>query len=130
LAPRRAPTPIRVEQEEHKRLREAAPADAVLPRTQQWFAALPHDVRPARLLRAYPRVANLIAATWRDLRVFDTYIESLLTDKRGNRRGFPAEVQRELVALALRHPGKKTQRRGAIVRWFGQMLAATKRERA
>jgi hypothetical protein len=110
LAPRYAPTPIRIDHEEHRRLREAAPADGLLPRTLRWFAALPRDVRPARLLRDYPRVANLIAATWRDSRVFDAYMDSLLTDKRGNRRGFPADVQRELLALAVQHPRKRINR--------------------
>jgi len=51
------------------------------------------------LMRQFARVANLIAATWGHLEHFETYMESLLNDKRGNRKGFPPDVMAELVAL-------------------------------
>ncbi|HKE40146.1 MAG TPA: hypothetical protein VKG21_09935 [Casimicrobiaceae bacterium] len=53
------------------------------------------------LMRQFARVANLIAATWGDLEAFETYMESLLTDKRGNRKGFPPDVVAELSALEI-----------------------------
>jgi hypothetical protein len=96
------PLPIDVAQEEHKHQRKAAPANTALPRTLIWAASLPPEVRPTALLRRYARIANLIAATWPDAKAFDTYMESLLTDKRGGRRqGFPVDVLRELTALVL-----------------------------
>ena len=70
-----------------------------VPHTLQWADALPPGVRPTALLRQFARIANLIAATWRDSEHFDAYMGSLLTDTRGNRRGFPVEVLRELEAL-------------------------------
>jgi hypothetical protein len=90
-------TQVRVEEETHKHLRKAAPADKPLPATLTWVANLPAHVRPTTLLRDFARIANLIATTWGDSK------ESLLADKRGNRRGFPADVLKELVALALNH---------------------------
>ena len=85
--------------EDRKHLRKAAPATMPLPFAFKWVATLPPNVRPTALLRQYPRIANLIAAAWRDPKAFDTYMESLLTDKRGNRRGFSPEILNELVAV-------------------------------
>jgi len=82
-----------------KRLRRGSPANTLVPPTQKWVEGLPGNVRPNALLRQYPRIANLIAAAWRDPKAFYAYMESLLTDKRGNRKGFPADVLNELVAL-------------------------------
>ena len=65
----------------------------------KWVETIPPNVRPNALLRQYPRIANLIAAAWKDHKAFSSYMESLLTDKRGNRKGFPPEVLNELVAL-------------------------------
>jgi len=85
--------------EEHKHLRKAAPANIALRRTLMWVASLPPTVRPTALVRRFAGIANLIAATWGDEKAFDTYMESLLTDKRGNRKGLPPHVVGELVAL-------------------------------
>ena len=82
-----------------KHLRRAEPASTLVPSTWKWVEGLPPNVRPSALLRQYPRIANLIAVAWGDKESFDTYTESLLTDKRGNRRGFPPEVLKELMAL-------------------------------
>ena len=51
------------------------------------------------LIRQFARIANLIAATWSNREYFETYMESLLTDQRGNRQGFPPDVLAELSAL-------------------------------
>jgi len=96
----RRPSPqIRVGVDEHQHLRKATPANTPLPRTLRWIESLPRRVRPTALLRQFARIANLIAATWANLEYFETYMESLLTDKRGNRKGFPPEVLAELDAL-------------------------------
>jgi hypothetical protein len=88
-----------VEGEQHQHLRKAAPTGIPLKRTLKWMENLPAEVRPTELLRLYARVANLIAASWRDAKTFDTYMESLINDKRGNRRGFPPSIRAELMAL-------------------------------
>jgi hypothetical protein len=91
------------DEDRYREMRRSAPAETLLPGTSAWATRLPPQLRPRALLDRYPRVANLVAATWSDARAFETYMESLLTDKRGHRRGFPPEVQRELASLALAH---------------------------
>jgi hypothetical protein len=86
-------------EEAYKQLRKNQPANIALPRTKTWFEGLPPQVRPTALMRQFPRIANVIAAAWNDLEQFETYISSLLTDKRGGRKGFPGEVLMELGAL-------------------------------
>jgi hypothetical protein len=83
----------------HQPLRKATPINRPLLRTLMWVADLPHDVQPIALLRRFARIANLIAAAWGDRKCFHVYMESLLADKRGNRRGFPPDVLRDLIAL-------------------------------
>ncbi len=79
--------------------RKSAPANIPLPRTLKWAGELPPRVRPVALMRRFPRIANLIAANWNDLVQLEIYMDSLLTDKRGGRKGFPSEVIAELGAL-------------------------------
>jgi hypothetical protein len=83
----------------YQHLRKATPANRAFPRTLTWISTLPADIRPTALVRRYPRIANLIAAVWGDSSCFASYMESLLTDKRGNRRGFPPDVSENLLSL-------------------------------
>jgi hypothetical protein len=85
--------------EGYQSLRKASPASAPLPRTFEWVASLPHDAQPTALLRQYPRIANVIAAAWRDSKALRSYMDCLFTDTRGNRQGFPPDVLGELLAL-------------------------------
>jgi hypothetical protein len=85
--------------EGYESLRKASPASAPLPRTFEWVASLPHDAQPTALLRQYPRIANVIAAAWRDSKALRSYMDCLFTDTRGNRQGFPSDVLGELLAL-------------------------------
>jgi hypothetical protein len=95
----------------YKHLRKNAPANIPLPRTQKWFDGLPPPVRPVALMRHFARVANLIAAAWDDLDHFEGYMESLLTDKRGRRKGFPPEVIAELTSLDVYRHAQELQLR-------------------
>ena len=90
-------------EERYRHVRRGAPVNTLLPATVAWADRLPSDFRPAALLRGFARIANLLAAMWADPRAFDAYMDSLLTDKRGNRQGFPPDVAHELAALALAH---------------------------
>jgi hypothetical protein len=85
--------------EEHKDLRQAASANILLQSTLMWVANLPPDIQPTALMRRFPRIANLVAATWGDPKFLDTYIEALLTYSRGTHRGFPPDLLPQLVAL-------------------------------
>jgi hypothetical protein len=82
-------------------LRKRAPATEPLPGTFKWIARLPNEVRPFALLRKFPRVANALASSWWDRDAFRAGLYDLLVDNRGNRQGFPADVEAEI--LMLRH---------------------------
>jgi hypothetical protein len=84
---------------DYRDLRKATPTKRVFPRTMLWAQTLPNEIRPIALLRRYPRIANLIASVWGTPRCLNTYMESLLTDQRGNRRGFPPDVLQDLISL-------------------------------
>jgi hypothetical protein len=70
-----------------------------MPLTIEWAAKLPGDVRPMALIRAFPRIANFIAANWPTPTSLSPYLDELFVDRRGNRRGFPPDVMEELFAL-------------------------------
>ena len=87
--------------EQYRHLRRNQPINTPLPATRIWYESLPTNLKPAGLMASYARIANVIAATWTDPKALAVYMDSLLTDRRGNRRGFPADVLRELMALTL-----------------------------
>jgi hypothetical protein len=80
-------------------LRRARPANRLLPIGAQWLAQLPDEVSPMALAVRYPRIVNLLALQWDDRRACSAYFEDLLQDRRGGRRGFPADVERDLSRL-------------------------------
>jgi hypothetical protein len=77
------------------------PANVLLQHTVKWAERFPEDVRPVQLMRQYPRVANMLALLWDEptRTQFVHYMEALLVDRRGNRRGFPPEVANDLLTL-------------------------------
>lgn len=62
------------------------------------------------LCELYPRIANRIALCWPDQVLTERLLDQLLTDRRGGRKGFPALVYAELVALASEVRKNKTTR--------------------
>jgi hypothetical protein len=80
-------------------LRRAEPASRLLPIGREWFASLPADVQPKSLAVQYPRIVNVLAVEWTNPSTCRTYLINLLADRRGTRKGFPPEVQRDLVIL-------------------------------
>ncbi len=79
--------------------RKAPPLNQLLPVTEKWIQTLPEEVRPRALLPQFPRIANKLARTRDDPGEFCMYLDQLLTDQRGARRGFPADVHNELSVL-------------------------------
>jgi hypothetical protein len=67
--------------------------------TLRWLAALPDDVRPNELPLQFPRIANALAFRWINSDACRAYLEDLLLDKRGNRRGLPNVIAEELATL-------------------------------
>jgi hypothetical protein len=64
-----------------------------------WLIKLPAEVRPKALCEQFPRVANVIADAWNDGPAGDRMFARLLNDDRGGRRGFPADIEQELLRL-------------------------------
>jgi len=79
--------------------RRARPADYLLPIGARWLRGLPPELLPASLVIHFPRIVNLIAMQWDDRGACATYFEELLADRRGCRRGFPHDVERDLSRL-------------------------------
>jgi hypothetical protein len=82
-----------------RRLRRGHPLEEPLPATFRWVASLPADVRPLALLRQFPRIANSLARARRHPSSWSAYMDELLNDRRGGRRGFPLTIYTELHAL-------------------------------
>ena len=71
----------------------------LLDATVAWMAELPYTVRPTELARQFPRIANSIAELWRRVARCEQYLDSMVVDERGNRKGFPPAVALEIAAL-------------------------------
>jgi hypothetical protein len=67
--------------------------------TVTWASRLGTKKIPLELLRSYPRLANRIALCWKDPVLVARLLDSLLQDRRGGRRGFPAVIKAELLKL-------------------------------
>lgn len=75
------------------------PIDQELPATARWAASLPMEVQPVALLQRIPRIANALAHVWDDHSGRLRYLDDLLVDRRGGRRGFPPDIHQELLML-------------------------------
>jgi len=80
--------------------RAPQPPEALLEPTARWVQSLPGYVRPVALSREFPRIANRLGEIWRRPARCDEYLQSLLVDRRGGRKGFPPAVAMELSNLA------------------------------
>jgi hypothetical protein len=66
-----------------------------------WLSQLPPEVRPRALATHYPRIFNKIAELWARPLLCEKYLDELLMDERGTRKGFPPDVANELTALKM-----------------------------
>lgn len=69
--------------------------------TFQWLTKLPLEARPLALAQQFPRVTNRIAELWKWPMQCERYLEGLIIDERGNRKGFPPDVTIELTTLKI-----------------------------
>ncbi|HEX2010079.1 MAG TPA: hypothetical protein VJN44_04000 [Roseateles sp.] len=82
------------------RRRKPLPTDRALTgQAIDWLLALPPDLRPTELSDRYPRLVNRIAENWSDLLESMALLNDLLCDRRGQRMGFAAPIQEELLRL-------------------------------
>jgi len=92
------------------------PGDSTLSKlAEAWCERLSPRLQTRTLCERYPRVANRIALCWSDPDLTQALLEQLLRDRRGGRKGFPAPVHAELVALAaeVRINGANTRNKAA-----------------
>ncbi len=81
-----------------------SPYDRTLNRSAvAWLAQLPPNVVPHALAAQFPRIVNRLSRFWDSPRMLDACFDELLVDRRGRRKGFPAPVRDELLALAAYH---------------------------
>src|SRR5512134_133945 len=89
-------------------LRAPQHPERVQDETVRWLATLPEHVRPVELTRKFPRIANKIAMLWRRVARCEEFLDELVVDHRGGRKGFPMAIAQELTALrrhyAILHP--------------------------
>jgi len=64
-----------------------------------WLLALPAQLRPTATSENFPRIVNAIAASWQRRDDRDALLDSLLSDTRGHRAGFPPTVHTEIESL-------------------------------
>ena len=91
-------------------VRKGKPADHLLPKSLQWLDDVPQAVRPWALIRKYPRIVNMLAVDWREPAACHAYFADLLLDRRGHRKGFPEDVDRDLRRLRDYYRGKYPSR--------------------
>ena len=63
------------------------------------LASIEEPARPKELPALFPRIVNRMAKLWKMPGLANRYIEELLTDTRGNRKGFPLNILMELGTL-------------------------------
>ena len=83
--------------------RTRTPKEPLLDVTRMWLASLPQDVRPMELARQFPRIANRLRHLWKRVARCEEYLDALLVDRRGTRKGFPPKIAQELEALREYH---------------------------
>jgi hypothetical protein len=98
---------------ESTKRRNGLPVDAPLSRTFKRVAKPPRDVRPIRLLRAFPRIAILMAPMRDEPESMHGHFDECLVDRGGNRKGFAPEVVAELLALRNHCTGLRARPAGA-----------------
>lgn len=84
---------------EERRRAPVASDRAMTGATLDWVIALPAEARPTQLCDQFSRVANSIAAVWKDRITCLAYLNGLLVDRRDHRRGFPVIVRHEIEQL-------------------------------
>jgi len=82
--------------------RAPVPADSqVLDQTWSWLNALPRRVQPVHLATEFPRIANDMAALWRETAALDRYLEDKEFSPRAGRTGFTPVIKEELLTVHL-----------------------------
>ena len=82
------------------RRRSKTPTDkAMSGTTLDWVISLPAHLRPKQICNRFPRIANSLAAVWKDRAACLSMLSGLLADGRTRRRGFPIVLRQEIQSL-------------------------------
>ena len=92
------------EKQDRTEHRKALP-ETLLPAAARWMTTLPSEFQPTALAKTFPRIANALAERWSRPEALTSYLNELMVDTRGGRRGFPVKVLRELHALRALYAG-------------------------
>jgi hypothetical protein len=65
----------------------------------RWLDELPDQIRPDRTAARFPHIVNTLCTRWLTPQACLAYFDELLLDSRGDRKGFPPLVARELALL-------------------------------
>ena len=68
-------------------------------KTWNWVEMLPKEVQPGSLLQRFPRIANKLSELWPRPAQCEKYLDALILDLRGSRKGFPPDIASELASL-------------------------------
>lgn len=83
----------------HQRDTNAGKRIEVTEQAWSWIESLPKDVQPGGLIQRFPRIVNKLAEVWRRPAQCETYLDTLMLDQRGGRKGFPPDVAKEIALL-------------------------------
>lgn len=64
-----------------------------------WLDALPQKIQPGGLVQRFPRITNKLAELWRRPTQCEKYLDALILDHRGSRKGFPPDIANEIASL-------------------------------
>lgn len=82
-----------------------------------FLSTLESGAYPKALVDSYPRIMNAIVDLRHDRVELKTYLDELLHDKRGGRKGFSMGVLMNIQDMRDRLVGPETDAEG-VVRWF------------
>jgi hypothetical protein len=95
----------------------APPTDGdrvMLSATHIWLRRLPPRLHPKHLCRYHPHLANRLATCWGDRSRVKQFMDDLLTDRRGGRKGLSARVKTELLWVERFHSQQTAIRRHSL----------------
>ena len=73
--------------------------EQLAPETEAYLRSLPNLKYPQALVEKFARIANMIVSLRKDKRRLREYFESLTSDTRGGRQGFPFSVLMDIHNL-------------------------------
>jgi hypothetical protein len=95
----------------------APPTDGdrvMLSATHVWLRRLPPRIHPKHLCRYHPHLANRLATCWGDRGRVERFVDDVLIDRRGGRKGLSARVKTELLCVERFHSQQTTVRRHSL----------------